>query len=223
MRLKLELSLLWAAVAAPFYVQDRASRWAQLLGLEGKNGVRQIQSGLRWLNEHELIKVSQQPGRGSLIRVLDEGGGGREYLRPNRRMSLDERRKGGEFYIQLPSSFWTNGWVQLLNGPAVAMLLILLDMAPGKQEPGADPVDQWVWLSLRMAASRYGITDDTRYAGLDELRSYGLVYTDVRTFQTVRDSQPRSRHHHLLDLSVLDRPPQLVDPAVAFLVSPSSS
>jgi len=106
-------------------------------------------------------------------------------LRNKKPASLaDEHR-----YIQLPNELWTNGWLSLLSGAAVGMLLVLYT------ELGNRPADTTdLWFSPGQADLRFGLSEDTRSKGLRELRGAGLitayrqpVATDTFDFQRLRN------------------------------------
>lgn len=205
-RLKLMLSLLWAGVAEPHEIRDPASRWARILGLHQPQGSRQIRSSFQWLAAHQLIEVEEQAGKGSIVRLLDEGGINTPYHRPSRQMGRDIRKDKDEYYIQLPATIWTKGWIQLLGAPALAMLLVLMHLQESK---GTDTEEarEDLWLSLALAKTRYGLTNETRYAGINELVERELLTSRVKVFQTRVQSQQRPRHVHRLHLERLDSDP----------------
>lgn len=173
-RLKMLLSLLWVSVRPPHETRYPARGWAALLDLPEPetNGARRINAAVTWLGAHKLVRVAPHPGGPSTIYVMDERGTGEPYDLPIE--VLKEKKNSGkgisrdEYYVGLPSSFWLNGWIAVLGGPAVAMLLVLLDEA-GKGNA------RNLWHSPSQAQQRFALSQDTRTNGLLELEAYGII------------------------------------------------
>lgn len=175
-RLKLLLSILWFAAAPPYDVTYPARAWAALLGLpdpEGR-GARRVSEAFSWLESNRFIAVEVRPGHPSRITLLREVGDGSAYSVPGAdynklRGGVSEDILAVHRYVQLPATFWVNGWLAVLSTPAVAMLLVLLLEVGGRDESTE------VWFSPRMASLKYSLSEDTRLAGVNELRRAGLV------------------------------------------------
>lgn len=193
-RLKLELSFLWFAVNPPHDLSYPARVWAMLLGLEepaGK-GTRRVRQAVAALEKMHLIETASLPGHPNRITLLDEGGEGGAYTLPG--LAYNKARGKGEQwrhrYIQLPDTLWTNGWLSVLSGPALAMLLVLHSEL-GRRDPGSTDI----WFSPARAKQLFGLSEDTRSKGLRELRAAGLVSArrrsatrDVLDFKRVRNT-----------------------------------
>ncbi|HEY3546153.1 MAG TPA: hypothetical protein VGK17_08685 [Propionicimonas sp.] len=192
-RVGLFLSFLWFAAAAPFDLAYPARAWAALLGLDDPtgNGTRRVRQAMSVLADAKLISITARAGQPSRVVLLEESGEGRPYTLPgetyNRVRNTPE--EGRHRYIQIPDTFWTNGWISVLSGPAIAMFLVLLTERAGRAE------DRDLWVSPSMAKAYYAISDETRSRGLRELRAAGLVTArrasigrDPLDFQRVRNT-----------------------------------
>lgn len=178
-RVKLELTFLWFAVNPPHDLTYPARAWALLLDLDDpeKRGTRRVRQAINALNAADLIAVLPRRGQPSRVTLLDEGGRDVAYEPPGQafgkaRNSPDEWRHR---YVQIPDTFWTNGWIAVLSGAAVAMLLVLFT------ERGSKPSTQDLWFSPKRAVELYGLSEDTRAKGLRELRAAGLVSARKRS------------------------------------------
>jgi DNA-binding transcriptional ArsR family regulator len=195
-RVKLELTFLWFAAKPPHDLAYPARAWATLLGLPDPagRGARRINEAILWLEQHKLITVENRAGQPNVVTLLSENGTGAPYelpgtaynrLRSKKPASLaDEHR-----YIQLPNELWTNGWLSLLSGAAIAMLLVLYTELGNRPAATTD-----LWFSPSQADHRFGLSEDTRSKGLRELRAAGLitarrqsVATDTFDFQRLRN------------------------------------
>jgi hypothetical protein len=206
-RLKLLLSLLWFSVRPPHDTAYPARGWAALLDLDepDTNGARRVSAAITWLAEHGYLRIVPNPGAPSTIYLLDERGTGSRYRLPAE--TIKELKESGEkfgrdeYWVQLPSAFWTNGWIGVLNGTAVAMLLVLLDEAAGAQHATS------LWHSPRQAQERFALSQDTRTNGLLELEAYGII--DKRRTPVSRGvfDYRRMRNVYDLHLEQLEVPP----------------
>lgn len=175
-RLRLLLSLLWLVRDDPT-LSYPARAWAALLGLPDPEtkGARRIKDALRWLDRHQLIGLETAPGRDSIVHLLEETGSGRRYELPGatyNRLKNNRDAAAPHRYIRLPRELWTQGWLSILSGPAIAMLLILWLEAGTEADQETHP---WVWISPSMAEQRYAISEDTRSKGARQLANAGLV------------------------------------------------
>lgn len=179
-RLKLYLSLLWFAANPPYDVTYPARAWAQLLDLpdpEG-SGARRISEALAWLRKNQFVRVEQRLGLPSRVVLLDESGSDAPYAVPGAvwrtlTASSPEGERQRNRYIQLPASFWTNGWLQTLDGAAVAMLMIIL-----AEQPAEPSRLRGIWFSPSEATKRYALSPATRTKGVSQLSRAGLVLID---------------------------------------------
>lgn len=191
-KLKLLLSMMWVAAREPYDVTHPSRVWAELLGLEDpeKKGAARISAAIRRLVEGGYLTAEARPGRPSRLILRDETGRGTDYVHPGRYWDPQAsesdlpKRKDKQYYFQLPTEFWTKGWITVLSGPAVAMFLALLEQTRGHRFEG-------IWFSQSVADRRYGLTEVTRRKGLQELTDTGLIETvreriGIGTFDTIR-------------------------------------
>ncbi len=173
-RLKLMLSLLWAAGGGDARHKTNAypaRAWAALLDLpdpEG-NGQRRIRDAIDWLEQREFIKTERQPGKPMVIQLLRDDGSARAYTDPAdaHKKASGDKAKHRELHLTLPDSFWTDGWIVMLSARAIAMLLVLGQVTFTEKE--------WEWVSPRIARSRYGISEDTWSRGVAELKARKII------------------------------------------------
>lgn len=178
-RLKLYLSLLWFAANPPYDVTYPARAWAQLLDLPDPElgGARRVSDALAWLKSRQFVEVQNRPGLPSRVVLLDESGDGRPYVVPGAvwrtlgsESTEDDRRR--QRYLQLPPELWTSGWLQVLDGAGIAMLLVILAETPTNRE------NTRIWFSPSEALKRYGLSPATRTKGLSQLSRAGIVMTE---------------------------------------------
>ncbi|NEK96610.1 hypothetical protein GCU67_20925 [Modestobacter muralis] len=218
LRLKLLLSLLWVAGAPPYDVSYPARAWATLLDLREpeRAGARRVSQALQWLDERRFIELEQQIGRPPRVTLLRETGFGEPYEPPGainnrltqrlqgttgvQRAALQEQREG-ERYLQLPPTMWTQGWIQTLSAPGLAMLLVLLAESVGNP-------DREVWLTPDLAQRRYGLSAATRSAGLRELVDFRAAKVKRRSVSRDVFDYRRVRNVYRLDPAALAAPPQ---------------
>jgi hypothetical protein len=112
------------------------------------------------LENRQLIQRGRR-GRSRKIRVtlLREDGSGLPYTRPG--------KGNADRFMKLPHSYWMEGWHDLLNLPATAMLLVALHEKTGFRLP-TKYVPEW-----------YGWSADTAERGFARLRELNLL--DVTT------------------------------------------
>lgn len=219
-RLKLYLSLLWFAANPPYDVTYPARAWAQLLDLPDPElgGARRVSEALSWLRTHSFVEVTQRPGLPSRVVLLEESGTGTSYSVPGAVWrSLDastpQEFKERQRYVQLPAQLWTNGWIQTLDGAAIAMLLIILaEKSPAPQGKLRDP---GVWFSPSEAAKRYSLSPATRTKGVAQLSRSGLVTIDKIAVSNDPFDLRRTRNSYRLHLEELDRMASWDEPAKA--------
>src|SRR5205823_14327958 len=109
--------LLWIAANPPHDTTFPSRAWAELLDLDdpGHRGARRVQEAVAWLETNRFLRSEKIPGLPSRLYLLNEAGTGQPYEHP---------AKSKQPYVTLPTSFWTKGWIAVLTGSAVAILLI---------------------------------------------------------------------------------------------------
>ena len=178
--IKLMLALLWRCSSTPHSTQVSARQWASLLGLAdpARLGARRVADALGALEGRGLITVTRRRGEPSLVQLREESGSGDEYRIPStaytKAVAEDKQR---HLYFKVPTPLWTNGHIQAMSTPALAMLLIIL------AEQGGDAKE--VWWSTEVFPARYSISPATRAKGTRELVERGLL---VLTKRLVSDS-----------------------------------
>ncbi len=175
MRLKLLLTLLWVAGGGDERHATRAwpaRAWATLLDLDDPEGrgQRRIRDAIHWLEQKQFLRTERQPGKPMALQLLKEDGSGDPYFDPappaKKKKGSKEALGASDLYIELPYSFWTDGWAVRLSGRAIVMLLILREVTFS----GA-----WKWVSPSKARQIYGISEDTWSKGVAELKANEIV------------------------------------------------
>lgn len=134
--------------------------WARALGTTltttGQSATTAVSKTLTRLEDRKLITRTRR-GRERNIRVtlLREDGSGDPYTRP----AAGNRDR----FLQLPHTFWLDGWHDRLDLPATAMLLVALHEKPGFELP-TEKIPEW-----------YGWSADTAERGLKTLISLGVL------------------------------------------------
>ena len=165
------------------------------------NGKRRVANARKRLAEMGLIRLDERKGHSPQIRLLNEGGTGDPYIPPG-------SEEGGGKYQKLPRGFWTGGWHSALSGPAVVALLVLAHMKSTTNDPE-------IWVNPTFREDHFGFSEDTWYAGANELCRVGLA---DRLSKPVRepwkDESRRRRYKYLFDLGRLATatPPTVPDP-----------
>ena len=151
----LYLMILTLGSKEPWNVSRDARIFARLLDLsQDDRGKSIISKLLGRLKDANLIRVERKNRRANIF-LLHESGNGETYTYPD--------PKTGDRYLQLPLTFWTEGWYRKLELPGLAMLLILL---AEKDE---------VVLPLERIPDWYGISRSTAQRGIAELLGCGLI------------------------------------------------
>jgi len=134
--------------------------WARAFGTTltatGQSATTAVSKTLTRLEDRKLIERTRR-GRERNIRVtlLREDGSGSPYTRP----AAGNRDR----FLQLPHTFWLNGWHDRLDLPATAMLLVALHEKSGFELP-TEKVPEW-----------YGWSADTTERGLRTLIELGVL------------------------------------------------
>ncbi|RYH65392.1 MAG: hypothetical protein EON54_05875 [Alcaligenaceae bacterium] len=169
--IKLYLALIWRCAAPPFDTQVSSRKWAALLSLDDpeRAGAKRVADAFRTLEREQLISLSTRPGEASTIQLLEESGIGAAYELPSTAYVLadDPKVKDRHRYFKVPARLWTQGHIQSLSAPALAVLLAVLSSqeAPGKP----------VWWSTTLFPARFGLSPATRARGTRELVDNGLL------------------------------------------------
>jgi hypothetical protein len=212
-RLKLELSFLWVAAKAPHDLAYPARAWATLLDLPDPvvRGARRIHEAILWLEQNKLIEVEARSGIPNVLTLRSEAGTGEPYelpgtaytrLRKKSSDTADQHR-----YVQIPNTFWTMGWVSVLSGTAVAMLLVLLSELGTKNPETTD-----LWFSPDQADLLYGLSRDTRTKGLKELQAAGIITVRRRPIAPDTFDFQRLRNVYRLNPHRLNQPASAPSP-----------
>ena len=159
------LSMSRATRKEPWNVALPAAVWARALGMDlplSKTAASTISKTWSRIEDRGLI-LRGRSGRYADITILREDGSRLPYTHP--------KDEGG--YFKLPHAFWVNEapgsgqpWYQVLDLPAVAMLLIATSLQPNFPLL-LDRVPEW-----------YGFSTDTAHRGLASLASHDIL--DVR-------------------------------------------
>uniref|UniRef100_UPI001CCBC7EE hypothetical protein n=2 Tax=Pseudonocardia sp. ICBG1034 TaxID=2844381 RepID=UPI001CCBC7EE len=195
-KLKLLLSVLWIAASPPYDTTMPGRIWAELIGLPdpGRRGTHRISAATRQLKKQNFVTTRSRPGEPTEIVLLNETGSGEPYTSPGQRVAQLARAEEDferDRYFRVPKEFWTNGWVAVLDGPAVAMLLVLLSLAAGRS-------DNDLWIAPEVADRRFHLSAETRKKGFDRLRDVGLVTVHRRPVTRQLDS---TRHRNVYDFN----------------------
>ncbi|MFI6573983.1 hypothetical protein [Nocardia fluminea] len=168
--IKLYLALLWRCSAPPYDTAVAARLWAALLGLPDPNhrGARRVTDALHALEVQGLIRLTNKPGEPSVIQLREESGRA-EYSLPSDAYvkEKDPVRRAQHTYFKIPVALWTEGHIQAMSAPALAMLLVCLanEGATGKQN----------WWATTVFPAQYGLSSATRARGTAELEERGLL------------------------------------------------
>jgi len=206
MRTRLYLALLWTMGGGDerHMVNWPARTFAELLDLKDPHrlGERRVREAFRLFERLELLTINAQPGRPSILRLQREDGSGETYTNPgDESRSVDwifERLPPEHYFVELPSTFWTQGWHVALDGPALAMLLVLLRITNNGMKKGE-------FVSPRQRA-RYRLSDDTWSRGVSQLQAYGIVTVKKKPVGEVWDFK-RLRNTFTVERERLDRSP----------------
>ncbi len=202
------LALLWLAGGGDerHALTVPAHAVAELLDLDAPEaaGQRRVRDAAGWLEQQGLITVDRDPGRPLTITLQREDSSGKPYISPLRAPKSKSTGKlaGVHWSILLPSAFWTNGWALALSTPALALLLIMLDLerADGRH----------AWITPELAQDRYCISEDSWTRGVAELEGHGLVRVHRQPVSASLGWQ-RTRNTYKLRLRRLNTEPLWAD------------
>jgi len=192
-RLKLYLTITMIATRAPHELNSPSPGWwAQLIGVTGKTPSRRVATGLRWLAQHDFIRLTPRVGNYPVITLLDPALSKEPYVRP---------LANGSRYISLPLEIWTQGWILDLSATELALLMVLLDIQQGKDQAryatGYDRV-------------AYGLSPDTWTRATKTLAERGLLRVR-RVPQGGEFDYRRMRNVYRVNRERLTQPPVLDD------------
>jgi hypothetical protein len=151
------------------------SDWSVRVGLDGPTAHRRIAYNLGWLRSHQFIEVEPRRGYSPVIKLLDINGTDQPYRNP----------RPTKQYVQLPTGFFTNGWLVQLSPVAVGMVMILLN-----QKQASEPV-RWPVSIPGYDRDRYGLSENSLYLGARQLTQKDLLTVerdriDEEEYQEVR-------------------------------------
>ncbi|WP_149814742.1 hypothetical protein [Serinicoccus marinus] len=139
--------------------------------------------------------------------LLQEDGSRKPYRPPAEAYLKAQANRRGKAaaeahrYFKVSNALWTRGHLQVLSGPALVMLLILLSEQGGEGKP--------VWFSTSVFDARYGISSRTRAAGVRELVERGLLVVERASLPTrpggsAFDRQRYRDVYHLTGAALVD-------------------
>ena len=188
-RIKVLLTVLMMATKSPHATRVASKDLAAMLNLPSPEtaGSRRVNKALADLEKLNLVRRERKPGYVPNTQVLDPGGTGEDW----------DDRNLPEGYIALPLDLWRRGWLLVLSGRAVALLIILRELTHGRASKGA-------WAD-GIRKRQYGLSEDTWTKATKELVDAGLL--DIREDVYSSHGEPRRRNVytlHLERLSVFD-------------------
>ncbi|WP_159620299.1 hypothetical protein [Arthrobacter zhaoguopingii] len=174
---KLYLALVWRCSGGDFDTDISARVWASLLGLEDPNfkGARRIAKAIKTLEDCKLISVVPRRGEPSVITLLDESGDNSPYALPSTAYASTKLRR--DIYFKVPTTLWTEGFIQRMSASALTMLLILLAERSGDARPG-ETNGKEVWWSTERFPQQYFVSPSMRSRGTKDLRELNLLYVE---------------------------------------------
>jgi DNA-binding transcriptional ArsR family regulator len=182
----LDLYLLLHALASktPYDVVLPAQVWARALGLLGRGAISAVSKNWSWLEEQKLVETERE-GRLRRVVLLEESGTGGRYRHPAR----DKKRRGD--YFKLPHGYWHARYMNRLNLPAKAVLLIALSLQ----------MHESFVLPREQAAEWYGVSPDTIQRGVSELLHRGILRYRVEHLKAPLTARGFTivRHYRLFD------------------------
>lgn len=197
-RLKLYLSMLFIAVAAPYSTEFPARAWAEMFDLEAPAdaGSRRVRDAIDWLERHRFVRMVRRPGRESEVFLLSDEGTGAPFVLVS--------KEARDIWIKLPSEFWAKGWVAQLSGRAVVTLLVLLDYSRLVNQFGKS-----FWIPPVRARELYSLSSETLARGTSELVSLGVVTAEMKYFKESPLAPLRRRKEYVVDLARIELPPRV--------------
>ena len=181
--IKLYISLIWRCSAPPFDTEISARKWAVLLDLPDPNslGARRITTALETLNDENLVNLEKRRGDSTTVTLREESGLGIKYSLPSTKYkkTKDEDEKRHHQYFKVPFALWTDGHIQQMSAPALAMLLILLAERNRDGRP--------TWWSTELFPARFNIAESARSKGTRELVERDLLFVGRQSVSLSRN------------------------------------
>jgi hypothetical protein len=200
LRAQLYLSLLWVCASSPYQTDRPARVWAQLLSLEDPetNGTRRIRAALKELGERRFVRQEMTKPTPT-IHLLSDLGDGSEYVPPGIAIGkAAEETKARHEYFRVPNAIWTDGYINDMDGPALAMFLVLLAESRG--------LDKKIWLSPRALEELYGISPSTRTKGISRLKDLGLITVEKQVLEAQATFSPSRQIYRIPMLAEAHNP-----------------
>jgi hypothetical protein len=151
--------------------EDAKGSWCLLAGLSAPRDIRSRRARMRRALD-ELVAAGLVNIRPPGVRyryeewlLLKEDGSESHYRVPSERESDA---------IQLPATFFLNGWHLVLTPGEIAMLLAIMNMARSVGRSSTPDTQQWVSLPQSIRHDLYGLTGEI-YLHAQQLREFGLV------------------------------------------------
>jgi len=178
LRLKLYLSMVMLATKEPRHLRPYpASAYATMLALndpEGQ-GARRVNQAQRWLRDAGFIQRIENGTHPPHITLLP----------------LPDRGEWGGRWITLPIELWSNGWIQVMSGRALALYVVLRELTGGRPD-GATADGR--------RKRQYGLSDETWARGTADLGVLDLV----KNSRVIETSDPFSRRQPRLKYQLTD-------------------
>lgn len=128
-----------------------------------------------------LITKGKRLRKMPVILPLSEDGQRQPYTRPG------ATAKGTIGYFNLPIQYWTDGWHDVLDLPAKAMLLIHLAGTSNRQT---------LDMSYRQCSEWYGVSEATAKRGVEGLTQWGLMKEWVQQISNAHSPTGSTFRHH---------------------------
>lgn len=135
---------------------------------ERQNRERQVRSAFTRLSAEGLARTERKPFRGFMVSALHEAGDTRKEAMP---YSVPDRSDSKSSFIEIDTSFFTNGWLYLLTQSEIRLYFALLHLA--RIHPVAH-AERGVYLPERIRLARYSMARDV-YESHDLLSKIGLI------------------------------------------------
>lgn len=143
------------ASGGEFSVRLSSVVWARALGLtDDEAGRRTVGRNWRILRDLRLVST-ERAGREIRVTILDESGSGEPYRHPG--------QAPAQRYLQLPFSYWRDGYYKRLSLPGKAVLLIAMTLG------------DWFSLPTRRGPEWYGLSRSTLERGYDNACANGVL------------------------------------------------
>jgi len=181
-RLKVLLTTLMMATAAPHAIKVRPTELAGMLGFRepAGAGARRVNSAFKSLEELNLVQRDRKPGRVPNTAILNPDGSGSAW---------DDTKLEPGHYVSLPIDLWRRGWIVALSGRAIALFVILREATGGRATTGT------AWLP-GTRKRQYALSDDFWADATSELVAAGLLDVEAKTFSY--QGEPRRRNVYIL-------------------------